>query len=258
MSRKILKNKPLVEAILELKWVLPTETVIGFQGDPYYPLLLKRFAEKAQADYPFHEFLPAAQAPDAMVVHMVQHRFRIAKDQWPLLQIGVGVMTVNDTSGYTWPEFSKRCHKAVSDLVLSHPEREQFRVQELTLRYIDAARLDDNGDVFAFLRDKMRTTVGLPPELFKDKSIPPTPKVFSWQSSFAIDHPRGLVTLRFGLGQREGHPSLIWETLVQATGDDIPVLPDGFEEWAKAAHDITDDCFFILIKGELERRFDGD
>jgi uncharacterized protein (TIGR04255 family) len=35
-------------------------------------------------------------------------------------------------------------------------------------------------------------------------------------------------------------------------------MPNDFEKWLDAAHAVTDDWFFKLIDGELERRFSGD
>lgn len=49
--------------------------------------------------------------------------------------------------------------------------------------------------------------------------------------------------------------------MFETAGDDLPGLPDGFEEWLEAAHEITDEWFFTLIEGgsgELKRRFSGD
>ncbi len=62
----------------------------------------------------------------------------------------------------------------------------------------------------------------------------------------------------FAIGQRSGKPALIWETLVQAARDRIPAIPDGFSTWLGKAHDLTDDWFFKLIEGDLERRFSGE
>ena len=79
MSKKDLKNKPLVEAILEFKWKLTSQTASRIKTDPHYSLLLGRFSEKVERDYPFHEPLPTTQVPDAMVAHMAQHRFRTSE-----------------------------------------------------------------------------------------------------------------------------------------------------------------------------------
>jgi len=259
MARKDLKNKPLVEAILELKWTLPAPSVPGIEGDPHYRLLLGRFSERMQGVYPFHEPLPTAQVPDAMVAQMVQHRFRTSEGGWPLIQVGPGIMTVNETDGYTWNDFKNRCAEAVTNLFEAHPAKQKFAVQDLTLRYIDAVEVDFSREsVFKFLQEKMKTNVSLPEGLFDGGRVNRNPAAFNWQASFPHDDPGGLVTLRFAVGKRRGNPALIWETLVQAARERIPAIPDGFSEWLGKAHDLTDDWFFKLIEGDLERRFSGE
>lgn len=259
MPKKDLKNKPLVEAIVELRWVLPGQEPLGIQGDPHYRLLLGRFSERVQTDYPFHEPLPTTQIPDAMVAHMVQHRFRIGERAWPLIQIGPGIMTVNETDGYTWDNFKPRCEQAVSRLFDAHPAKDKFMVQDITLRYIDAVAVDfSQENILKFLQEKMKTTISLPDSLFTDGRVKGSPTAFNWQASFPHDDPGGLLTLRFAVGQRNNKPALIWETLVQTTRDRIPKMPDGFSAWLTKSHDLTDDWFFKLIEGELERRFSGE
>jgi len=259
MPKKDLKNKPLVEAILELKWALSAPVTAGMEGDPHYRLLLGRFSERVENDYPFHEPLPTSQIPDAMAAHMVQHRFRIGDGKWPLVQIGPGIMTVNETDGYTWDDFKDRCLKAVKDLFDAHPAKQKFVVQDLTLRYIDAVEVDFTREsVFKFLEEKMKTKISLSDSLFGGGRVNGNPAAFNWQASFPHDDPGGVVTLRFAVGQRNGKPSLIWETLVQAVPGRIPAIPDGFSTWLGKAHDLTDDWFFKLIDGDLERRFSGE
>ncbi len=258
MTRKDLKNKPLVEVILELKWTLP-EQKSGLEGDPHYRLLLGRFSERVQADYPFHEPLPTTQIPDAMVAQMAQHRFRSSKCGWPLIQIGPGLLTVNDTDAYTWEDFNERCEKAVRNLFDAHPAKSEFKAQELTLRYIDAVHVDFSKEsVFDFLQGKMKTGISLPEGLFDAGRVKKNPAAFNWQASFPHDDPGGLVTLRVAIGKHRDEPALIWEILVQAEPGRVPAIPDGFSNWLRSAHDLTDDWFFKLIDGELGRRFSGE
>ena len=254
-----LKNKPLVEAILEFKWKLPAQTPTGIETDPHYRLLLGRFSEKVESDYPFHEPLPTTQIPDAMVAHMAQHRFRTSQGGWPLIQVGPGLMTVNETSGYKWSDFKERCDKAVRSLSNAHPAKRQFKAQDLALRYIDAVDIDFKQDsVFSFLQDKMKTSISLPDSLFADGRVRRDPTAFNCQMSFPADYPVSIVTLRFAIGSHRNKPALIWETLVQAASAHIPKIPDDFSEWLDAAHALTDDWFFKLIDGELKERFAGE
>lgn len=90
MPSKVLKNKPLVEAILEVKWALTSPTP-GVQIDPHYKILLGRLYDKVCEQYPEHEQLPTATVPDEIVGHTVQHRFRYAPNDWPLIQVGPGI-----------------------------------------------------------------------------------------------------------------------------------------------------------------------
>jgi hypothetical protein len=110
MTRKILKNKPLVEAIFELRWELQ-EHEPGMKIDPHYKILIGRIYDRinrVSAEYPFHEPLATATIPDEMVGYVVQHRFRKGENEWPLIQIGPGVITLNDTKGYVWEDFEER------------------------------------------------------------------------------------------------------------------------------------------------------
>lgn len=259
MSSIELQNKPLVEAILEFKWRLPPQTPTRIEIDPHYRLLLGRFSEKVEGDYPFHEPLPTTQIPDAMAAHMAQHRFRTSQDGWPLIQVGPGLMTVNETSGYKWNDFKERCDRAVRSLSDAHPAKRQFNAQDLALRYIDAVDIDFGQEsVFCFLQNKMKTSISLPDTLFSDGRVKRNPTAFNCQMSFPAVYPVSFVTLRFAIGSHKKKPALIWETLVQAANTHIPKIPEGFSEWLDAAHNLTDDWFFKLIDGELKERFSGE
>jgi uncharacterized protein (TIGR04255 family) len=258
MPSRILKNKPLVETILEVKWAL-SSPALNVQLDPHYKLLLGRLYERLSDDYPEHEQLPSAMIPDEMSAHMVQHRFRHAAADWPLVQIGPGILTVNDTHKYTWDDFRARSLTAVQKLFEAHPKSADLKVDSLLLRYIDAVEFDyPAGDVYAFLREKLKVSIALPETLFKDTPVQSTPSHFSWQSAYACDDPKATMTVRFATGQKEEKPALLWETMVHTRRPDIPELPDRFATWMDAAHTVTDDWFFKLIEGDLEGRFSGD
>ena len=258
MSIEELKNKPLVEAILEFKWELPNPATTTFEGDPHYRLLLGRFSDQVQNRYPFHEPLQTSQVPDAMVLHIAQHRFRTAEGKWPLIQMGPGLMTVNETDGYTWRDFKQRCDWAVSILFDAHPERDTLKAEDLTLRYIDAVDVDfGNESVLSFLQHKMRTSTSLPDELFKGRKVRNHPSAYNWQASFPVDD-LGDVALRFAMGKREDRQALIWETSVRASRERIPSMPSAFLKWVEAAHELIHDWFFVLIEGELRKRFSGE
>ncbi len=252
MARE-LKNKPLVEAILEVRWQLQG-TPPGPQVDPHYKLLLGRLFDRMHEDYPEYEQLPIANFPDEMVGHVVQHRFRVAASSWPLIQIGPGVFTVNSTADYRWQDFRPRVLSAIEMLYDAHPKVEDLKITNIILRYIDAVDFDySTENIFIFLREKLKLNISLPSNLFSGSEVEDKPNDLIAQFSFRIGKPRGMINLRFATGQKQDRSALIWETTVVSLPDDLPEMPKGFAKWIDAAHELIDDWFFKMIEGELER-----
>jgi len=252
---KELQNKPLVEAILEVRWKLQGAAP-GPQTDPHYKLLLGRLFDRMSQQYPEHEQLPAANVPDELVGHVVQHRFRVDKDLWPLVQVGPGVFTVNSTSDYTWEDFKPRVVAAVDQLFEVYPRSPDLEISSLILRYVDAVHFNfEIDDAFAFLKEKLKLNIEIPDKLFEGMGVMRMPTGMTFQSSFKCEKPSGIINIRFATGQRGGNRSIIWETTFESAGEDVPEMPNAFEQWVEDAHRITDDWFFKMIEGELERRF---
>lgn len=257
MVRKILKNKPLVEAIFEVKWELQ-EQKPEIRIDPHYKLLIGRIYDKVNSEYPFHEQLPTASMPDEIAPYVVQHRFRKEKDKWPLIQMGPGIMTLNDTDNYVWEDFEKRVETVVDTLFQLYPEsKDNLKVTGLMLRYIDAIEFDYGaGKIFDLLKNEMKTSLDLHKELFEGTGVDESPIAFSLGFSFPSTKPKGAVRLRFSRGKKKNLDALIWETMVQSIGDDAPTARDGIIEWIKEAHSLVNDWFFKIIAGNLEKRFE--
>jgi uncharacterized protein (TIGR04255 family) len=178
---------------------------------------------------------------------------------WPLVQLGLGLTTLNETSKYTWDDFRERAVAVVGRLFDAHPKPSDLRIESLVLRYIDAIEFDYSSDnILGFLKDKMKVRVELPDALFDTTGVAPSPHQLNWQCAFGLTEPRGNVTVKFATGKREKQPALIWETIVGSAGDQLPGMPEGFQDWLNEAHDVTDDWFFKLIEGDLERRFSAE
>jgi len=259
MSRKALKNPPLVEVILEVRWELTGIASSDTKIDPHYKLLPGKLSDALSEKYPYHEELPAASIPDEISPYVVKHRFRQAKDDWPLVQLGPGILTVNHTKRYTtFDEFRPLVVDAVDVLFRVYPERDRLRISSLMLRCIDAKEFDCNKhDVTAFLRDKMGIPLSLPDKLFKNTGVRKIPNNFIWHLSFPCERPEGSATLKFALGTSSGKPVLIWEQVVNSANSQVPPMPKGFAAWIDAAHAVTEAWFLSLIEGELEKEFDN-
>lgn len=257
MARKILKNKPLVEAIFEIRWELQ-EPAPGMKIDLHYKILIGRIYDRVKDEYPFHEQLPTATMPDEIAGYVVQHRFRKDKDKWPLIQIGPGIITLNDTEGYVWEDFEKRIHHVLDVLFEAYPDPDSnLRINWLLLRYIDSVDFDYKGnDIFSFLRENLKINIDVHEKLFEETGVSNLPLGFDLRFSFPAKKPKGAVHLRFVRGIRKNVDALIWETHVQSVGEDAPKTKEQVNAWVTDAHTLTDDWFFKMIEGELLRRFE--
>lgn len=249
-----LPNKPLIEAIFELRWQVSRD-----EGDPHYTIFVGRFYDRVQNQYPFHESLSTALVPAQMAENLVQQRFRSGKGQWPLVQIGPGIVTLNDTDGYIWQDFGQRAKSLVQAVFEAYPEPQQLRVSNLVLRYLDAFELQPGDDILGYLSGKLKSTFTLPSQLFDDTTaVLPAPRNLNILVSFPTSRPKGDILVRFASGKHKDRLALIMETAVRSEGSDLPGMPQGFEKWAEGAHKLTDDWFFKFIEGELERKFAGE
>lgn len=252
-----LTHAPLVEAIIEIRWKLE-EPQPGLFVDPKYKILVGRLYDRFAKDYPFHEPLPTASMPDEMLAYTVQHRFRVENEKWPLVQVGPGIVTFNDTGKYSWDNnFEQHASKLMSTLFETYPDaKKSLKISGIQLRYIDAIEFNfSKDDIFSFMKDKLKVKLSFPDELFNNSPIESLPKGINTLFSFPTTNPVGTLLLRFANGNHNKAEALIWETVVQSNQSELPEMPTKFNEWLNSAHDLTHDMFFKLIKGSLEEAF---
>lgn len=249
-----LPNKPLVEAICELRWRVDPE-----KGDPNYSLFVGRLYSQLDKKYKFHQQLPASMIPEQLAGSIPQHMFRVGKDEWPLIQVGPGLVTLNETEKYTWPDFNERSKELINAVFKAYPKPEEMKVTNLFLRYIDAIKIDGiSSNILNFVKDKLKVELFIPENLYEGEVVVKRPRSFNFNITHNTKKPKGIINLKLSSGMQKGHRAIILELVVLSEGNDVPVLPNYFSSWIKDAHKITDDWFFKLIEGELEHDYAGD
>jgi uncharacterized protein (TIGR04255 family) len=209
---EVLKSKPLVEAILEVRWELEDGPTPGMKRDRHYKLLLGKLFDSVKGEYPHHEELQTAEIPDEMTPYMVQHRFRAKEGDWPLLQVGPGVFTINETESYEWSSFESRINDVIPKLISAYEVPQALRFERLVLRYINAIPFDfSKADALRFLHEKMGVTFSLPESIFADGNITKGPIELTSQVVFRSIEPKGALLLNFNTGKmRNEQPALLW------------------------------------------------
>jgi uncharacterized protein (TIGR04255 family) len=193
-----------------------------------------------------------------MARFFVQHRFRQEPDGYPLVQLGPGIFSLNETEQYETEDFRGRAMEAMNLLYSSHPNPDEFHVESLQLRYINSEDFDfENDDTLEFLRSKLGVSFSLPNEVLQDLGINSRPDNLIFQAAFRCSLPPGVMHVRFATGEREKRKALIWETIVTSAGNNLPLMPDEFTQWFTDAHRVADQWFWALIHGDLERKYRG-
>jgi len=254
-EREDLPNKPLVEAIFELQWALSSGQEQG-DIDPGFRILLGRLYDRVRGDYPFLENLPQAQFPEELTGRLVRHRFRVAKDSWPLVQVGPGVLSVNETQEYAWSDFCPRLIQAVKALLESYPtDIHQLKITQVALRYLDAIPFEEETPLLQFLKEYLHTTIEIDRRLFQDFQTANSPTGLSLNLVYKLPDLPGAIATSFAVGMRANQPSIIWDTQVLARGDDAPQTAEEYESWLIRAHDISGRWFRTLSRGKLYESF---
>jgi len=249
---KNLNNKPLVEAIFELRWEL--DGSLGTGIDPYYQMLIGQMFAAIKGNYPYWERLPTAELPDGFAPFVPHHRFRVESDAWPLIQMGPGLLTVNDTEGYVWETFFPRCSAVVGALFSIYPEAEEkLKNFEISLRYIDADYLLGSSAV-DFLRS-LKLNLGMQQSLFEGGRIGGNSLGLSLSLAYPAWHPKGIFQISCKKGKKHNQDAMIWETQVISRGTDAPRQPESINAWLEEAHETVHDWFFRQIDGVLLEKY---
>jgi len=256
MSGQAFKNPPIVEALVEIKWELKESTPMG-KYDPNYQFLLGVFNAKIKSEYPYHEELPTSKIPDDVTGCMVKHRFRTGENDWPLVQIGPGVMTVNETKKYdTFDSFKPKAISAMGILFDSYPKRDELNITSLKLQYVNAHEFDfSKQKVQDFIFNEMHIKTELPSSFLVESKIEELPISYSLTTSLRCSEPPGIVSIFVATGHKLKQRAIIWHHIFESTKEDVPNMPDDFEEWLQAAHDVIHIWFGGVIEGKLKTEF---
>ena len=96
-----------------------------------------------------------------MLNYVVQHRFRKSANGWPLVQVGPGIVTLNDTGAYVWDDFSARGKQLLQCLSEVYPDESwPLVVNNLQLRHIDAIPFDYKAsNILDFIGDNLKIRI---------------------------------------------------------------------------------------------------
>lgn len=254
---KRLPNNPLIEAIFEFRWLLQKDTSKNIEYDENYNFLIGLFYNRIKDIFPYRENLPSSQMPAEIIPYVPQYRFSKKEKTWPLVQLGPGILTVNDTDSYAWENnFEDLCCKAIQNIYKCYPGTNNLNLKGLTLRYINALKID-NVDILEYMHNLLKLKINFPQSLFETTEIHSIPNSLSTVFSFPISKPEGIVMYKFAKGKKDNSDALIWEISIISKDAEKINLPTEIGKWLSDAHSIAEKSFFAFSEGELYRSFEN-
>lgn len=255
----LLLYPPLIEAIFEVHWHLLHDKETGYYRDVSYPVMYGRMYERLKKDFPFMEDLPSQQLQPETSPYIVRHRMRKEKNGYPLIQVGPGIVTVNEAKGYSWESFQSNILKVINAIFDFYPEVEDpLRLIRCEIRFLNGVPIEPkNENPLAFLKEKLHTKIEMDSDFYLLNQINPQPHSVSLNLAYHLQKPMGHLALSVQLGQMNRVDAFIFQTLIQSTQETIPSSAKSFVLWLNESHDVAENNFMAFCKGPLMEKFCG-
>ena len=237
-----LPKAPLLEVIFELRWQIKQKSdLTKFQyliGDLY---------SSVKHTYPFRESLAPPEVPTDILINNPVHRFRKDKNQYPLVQIGPGVLTLNTTDeNYYWKDFYNWAETLNKEFFSVFPiESETFKSN---LLYLDFFKFDfKNQNVNDFINKSFNININ---QEFMNQTGNP----FHLDLGFFYETDLGNLSVTLKKGQNgEKEDGIIMQTSLH--GKNSMKSSDKVLSWLNQAHEFSSKIFKEITKGELYNSF---
>ncbi len=242
-----LPRAPLQEVIFEAHWELETDATTGQAVDKGFALALGVFAQ-ALSEKGFvvvKRLVPEGIPPEALA-HKPIFQFRHGEDRWPVVQLGCGIVTVNDTEqNYEWESaFKPLVEQVLETLTMSY--RKDFTFSHLNVRYIDAVDIEEQTDIREFIKNNLQIHI--------EQGFPVQGRLsnLSLNQSYSTDNDSHIhLAVATGINA-EQRPALLWQTAVQRITE---IASEDVSSWLDFAHATTSHLFRTMLTQKFYEQF---
>ncbi|CAG9244883.1 TIGR04255 family protein [Paraburkholderia caribensis] len=248
-----LASAPLLEVVLELHWgkvsVDPTGgQSIQFSSDDQ-ELFYGQFTGVARK----RGFLNTERVlpPGVVAPHVALYRLRKSPNTFPALQIGLGMLSVNEGgAGYEWEQYRAACLNGLEILSEGHPSGlEALPPLRAVLKYRDAFPLHGRPGV-AFIKDNLNISISVPKDLSEGELFAGEIDGCAVRFSRKLTDPVGVLSVGVQEALLNGSASVIMDTDVISDDSTFggTFTIDKVLTWLDRAHEVQRLAFRSLIK----------
>ncbi|MEM6265159.1 MAG: TIGR04255 family protein, partial [Bacteroidota bacterium] len=207
-SLKKLPNAPLQEVIFELLWEIGVDS-LGNPFDSDFEFAQGLFAKEILKEFPVKkrtipEGLPIKIYPKPI------HQFWKQEEILPVVQLGQGILAINDSEkNYTWESsFFPLIKNSLKILEGSYDK--ELTYKSCGLRYIDAVAIttEEKNDLLGFVNSKFHINLSSQFEQPGDLSR------LNYAQTFDLDKETQISLILNDGFNRLGNPAIIWQTFI--------------------------------------------
>lgn len=237
----------ILEVIFEVRWQLTPIPNTPALRDPGYPLVYGRLYDRVKERFPIVEDLPTTQMQPEANPYVVRHRLRKVKEGWPLMQIGPGILTVNEGAEFDWKAFKEDASNGYEGVRQFFPSAQvPLKFLKVELRYIHGHKFE--GSATEFMAKSLSTQVKFDPALFPADKVGEKQEGLLLNVGYQLKKPIGQGMLSFSLGQVEGQQAIVQQSLIQVAGEDTPQDLVELGRWLDNAQALANHWQKTLIK----------
>lgn len=245
---KKLPRAPLQEVIFEVRWQLDDYADSNQKYDEGYDQAIGMLKSHLQNSFPIIKSKFPPGLPYEFLNYKITHQYWTGNNEWPVIQLGPGIFTINETENkYEWEShFLPLIQKSLNLLKESYPK--ELKYNYAGLRYIDKIRTKDYNfsNWLGFIKENLNF------EIHNHFDTRGELEQFSYNQVFKLKDSSFLqLTLKNGKNEKQ-EDVLVWETAI--------LKIDKYNEsslmaWLVKAHNTTSDLFKEICKNEFYDSF---
>ena len=245
-----LPNAPLQEVIFEVKWALDISEKTNQAYDKGFDLAAGKFSGIVQDIFPIVKRKLPDELPINFLNYQTVYQYKSEENKWPVLQLGPGIFTVNDTDkNYNW---EKTYFPLIKEGIqwLENAYQKKLTYHFVSLKYIDTIKANDygfTGDWKKFISDNLNLSFQNHFKIDSDVTDVQLNQAFELKDNSQLQ-----ISVSSGKTNKQNEPLLVWQIGINKH----KTFPDNeLFQWLINSHEITSSLFKKLVKPDLYDSF---
>ena len=246
-SKQQLKNY-FAEAIFEFRWG-SQQASLDTLPSLDYKLFLGNIFNNVKDKYPITKTLNNAKVPEELANGLVQYQFRKSDSEFPLLQAGPGVFTVNENNFSSLTTFKDTVLKGLDVLYKSYPNFSSLGNFKLVLNFIYGKEFNfGSQNVNDYINSQTKLNVSIDPKLLKEAGVEEKMKTMEAKFTLNSTNPQGELLILIGKGKKEEKDALVWNISIVSEFKNITNHNNVIQPWISEAEKSLNKISEGLIK----------